>query len=254
MTATVLRELPVAGEVPRLEVPGWRERFGVIAGITTRGDAPGAGFDLGLWSTQPVGDVMRRWQALRASESCLRAAVLGTQVHGTRVAWHEGGLTGWTQLDGVDGHATDRSGLMLCVTVADCIPVYLLAPSHGGLALLHAGWRGIAGGILERGVEVLSSRVRCEPFDIVMHCGVGISGEQYEVGREVMDGLGEAAPEPGPWRVDLRAVLARRGAALGLGEVTVSDHCSARDAGRFFSHRRSAGRDGRMVAYLGAKP
>ena len=81
---------------------------------------------------------------------------------------------------------------MLTVTVADCIPVYLAAPRHGGIALLHAGWRGTAAGILERGVEILSSRVRCEPFDIIMHCGVGISGDEYEVGSEVMEGLGLA--------------------------------------------------------------
>lgn len=253
MSAALVHEEALPGPVPRLEVPGWRDRHGVIAGITTRGDAAEP-FDLGLWSRQPVGDVMRRWQALRASEGCLRAAVLGTQVHGARVAWHEGGMVGWTQLDGVDGHATDRSGLMLTVTVADCIPVYLLAPTHGGLALLHAGWRGIAAGILERGVETLSSRVRCEPFDIVMHCGVGICGACYEVGREVLDGLGEPVEGSGPWHVDLRGVLVRRARALGLGEVSVSGHCSAHQPELFFSHRRSRGSDGRMVAYLGARP
>jgi YfiH family protein len=157
-------------------------------------------------------------------------------------------------LDGVDGHATDKSGLMLTVTVADCIPVYLAAPRHGGIALLHAGWRGAAAGILERGVEILSSRVRCEPFDIIMHCGVGISGPAYEVGSEVMDALGLPREGTGPWHADLRAVLAAQASALGISDVSVSEWCSATDADKFFSYRRSGGTDGRMVAYLGAKP
>jgi hypothetical protein len=161
---------------------------------------------------------------------------------------------GWIHIDGVDGHATDKSGLMLTVTVADCIPVYLAAPRHGGIALLHAGWRGTAGGILARGVELLCAKVRCEPFDLVMHCGVGISGKAYEVGPEVMDALGLAREGGGPWHADLREVLARQGREQGITDITVSEWCSATDADTFFSHRRSGGTDGRMVAYLGARP
>ncbi len=251
--ATALREVPVAGEVPRFEVPGWRERYRLVAGITGRGSTGDRGFDLGLWGDQPVGEVMRRWRALRAAESCLRATALGHQVHGDRVVWHDGGM-GWIHVDGVDGHATDRGGLMLTVTVADCIPVYLAAPTHGALALLHAGWRGTAARILERGVELLSSRVRCEPYDIIMHCGVGICGSCYEVGSEVMAGVGRPADGPGPFHLDLREVLTEQGRALGLTDITVSEWCSAHDAAHFYSHRRSRGADGRMVAYLGALP
>ena len=247
-----LREVPVEGAVPRFEVPGWRARHGLVAGITGRGTGP-APFDLGLWSSQPVGEVMTRWKELREVERCLGSAALGHQVHGDRVAWHEFGI-GWTLLDGVDGHATDKSGLMLTVTVADCIPVYIAAPRHGGIALLHAGWRGTAARILERGVEILSSRVRCEPFDIIMHCGVGISGEEYEVGSEVMDGLAMPTEGNGPWHVDLRAVLAEQGRKIGISDITVSEWCSSRDNDKFFSHRKSGGTDGRMVAYLGALP
>ena len=246
----LLREVPVAGEVPRFEVPGWREKYGLVAGITGRGN-PEAPFDLGLWGQEPVSAVMGRWRALRNAERCLGATVLAHQVHGDRVVWHELAF-GWTIIDGADGHATDKSGVMLTVTVADCIPVYLAAPNHGGIALLHAGWRGTAAGILARGVEMLSSKVRCEAFDIIMHCGVGISGPEYEVGSEVMDGLGQPRDGEGPWHVDLRSVLASQGARLGISDISVSEFCSARDKRQFFSHRKSGGTDGRMVAYLGA--
>jgi copper oxidase (laccase) domain-containing protein len=77
----------------------------------------------------------------------------------------------------------------------------------------------------------------------------------YEVGSEVVQALQGTAAAPDPLRpahVDLREVLLRQAARLGVGEVTVSPACSAHDRDLFFSHRASGGRDGRMVAYLGA--
>lgn len=244
-------ELLIAGPVPRWEVPQWRERFGLVAGITGRGDDPSAPFDLGLWTDRPVRDVMRRWTLFRATFPQCPALLLAHQIHGDRVLWHDAVVPGWTIVDGADGHATAASGLMLLVTVADCVPVYLVAPQHGAIALLHAGWRGTAAGVLDRGVEMLRAQVGAEPADLVCHLGVGISGAQYEVGAEVMAGVGRGADGPGPWHIDLREILTDQATKLGLGETTVSGHCTARDADRFFSHRRSGGRDGRMVAYLG---
>jgi YfiH family protein len=236
--------------VPRFEIPGWRERYGVVAGITGRGEAEGSGFDLGLWTQAPVNDVMIRWQAFRRSDPGFDATVLGNQVHQTAVEFH-GSAKGWVQLEGLDGHATATKGILLTVTVADCIPVYLLDPVKRAIALLHAGWRGTAGHILAQGVETLSEAVGSEPSDLVMHCGVGICGNCYEVGSEVMLGCGKPADGAGPWHLDLRSVLSEQAALLEIGAVSVSDWCSAHDARFFYSHRRSGGSDGRMVAYLG---
>jgi purine-nucleoside/S-methyl-5'-thioadenosine phosphorylase / adenosine deaminase len=245
-----VRELLLAGQVPRYEIPGWREQYGAVAGITGRGDAPGRGFDLGLWTEAPVGEVMTRWRAFRQAEPGFRATILGNQVHQTRVSWHEGG-SGWIQLEGVDGHATATRGLLLTVTVADCIPVYLLDPVGGAIALLHAGWRGTAGGILAHGVQALTGRAGGSVADIVMHCGVGICGYCYEVGSEVMTGCGLAASGSGPWHADLRGILAGQARDLGIDRISTSQFCSAHDRALFYSHRASGGRDGRMVAYLG---
>ncbi len=137
------------------------------------------------------------------------------------------------------------------VTVADCVPIYLLAPEQRVIALLHAGWRGTAGGILERGIDLLAERRGVSPGELVMHLGVAIGGDHYEVGREVMEGVGAPLDGQGPWQLDLRELLASRARSLGVGQVTVSGHSSADPSGAFFSHRRSGGRDGRMVAYLG---
>ncbi|MGH7702429.1 MAG: hypothetical protein ACREMO_05010, partial [Gemmatimonadales bacterium] len=62
--------------MPRFEIPDWRARYGVLAGITARGDGPGGGFDLGLWSAAPVSEVMGRWRAFGASFPGFRATVL----------------------------------------------------------------------------------------------------------------------------------------------------------------------------------
>lgn len=225
-----------------------------MAGITGRGADPAAPFDLGLWADRPVGEVMTRWRQFRAAFPEYPASVLSHQVHGERVLWHHLAVPGWTMLEGADGHATATRGLMLLVTLADCVPVYLVAPRQRAIALLHAGWRGTAAGILARGVELLRAKVGAEPGDLVCHAGVAISGPAYEVGVEVMLGVGKGVDGEGPWHLDLREVLAEQARALGIGETTVSGHCTATERDQFFSHRGSGGTDGRMVAYLGMGP
>lgn len=244
-----LREILSPGPLPLFELPDWRTGHGVVAGITGRGNGPGRGFDLGLWSEAPVGETMTRWRTFRHGIPGFDSAVLGNQVHGVAVETAGPGR-GWIQVEGVDGWITTSAGVLLTVTVADCVPVYL-AVAGRGVSLLHAGWRGTAGGILEVGLERLLKVTGGTPSDVIMHCGVGICGSCYEVGREVMSACGESDGGSGPWHLDLRASLARRAQALGVGSVTVSAWCSAHDRTSFYSHRASGGVDGRMLAYLG---
>ena len=239
-TAPSLREQPAAdGGVPRLELREWAERYGLIAGITTREH----GFGLG--------QVMTHWRAFRSGfAGRFPGVVVSHQVHGTAVSWHQRRTDGLLILDGLDGHATAAPGVLLTITVADCVPVYLAAPQGGAHALLHAGWRGVAAGILERGVAALQQYARVAPADIVVHCGVGICGACYEVGPDVAARF-TGQPESGPRQVDLREILIQQAQRLGITQATRSPWCSAHDRERFFSHRASGGRDGRMVAYLG---
>src|ERR1051325_786130 len=247
--ATIVVEVPAGGAaVPRLELSEWAVRYGVVAGITTRA----AGFSLGLWSEEPAGQVMTRWRAFRrAFESGFPTVVMSHQVHGTEIAWHAQLPPGWIVLEGFDGHTTRDRGTLLAITVADCIPVYLAAPGRGLVALLHAGWRGVAGGILERALGELTATSGAVCRDFVMHCGIGVCGNCYEVGYEVSERVTGRPPTAAPAFVDLRGLLAARAAALGVSEVSVSAFCSAHHNDQFFSHRASRGRDGRMVAYLG---
>lgn len=240
-------ETRVEGPVPRFEVPGWREEYGVIAGITGRDD--NAEFDLGLWSDRPVGQIMQRWNRLQRVEPGFEGMVLGHQVHSTRVG-HRARVKGWLMIDDVDGHTTDVPGLMLAVTVADCIPIYLFDPVRRAIGLLHSGWRGTAAGILRIGLEVMEARYGTSVEDVVMHCGVGICGVCYEVGSEVMEAIGAPLPDSPPYHLDLRQLLAFHAESLGVGLVSTSQYCSSH-IGWFYSHRRSRGAPGRMVAYLG---
>jgi len=237
-------EIRLPSAVPRYEIPEWRKRFGIVAGIT------GGGFDLGLWTREPVGEVMARWRAFRAAEPGFHGFVMAHQIHGADVTWHEA-TDGWLIGSGLDGHLTTAAGTMLLVTVADCIPLYLVVPEKRAVALLHAGWRGTAAGILQRGLQALQERLNVSPADIIMHCGVGICGACYEVGSEVMRGCGVPTAGPGPWHLDLRDHLAWAAEAAGIAQVTVSTWCTAHHRPAFYSHRGSGGTDGRMVAYLG---
>jgi len=246
--ASQCAETPIGdAAVPRLELSEWAERYGLVAGITLRP------MSLGLWSDEQVGQVMGRWRAFCAAFAArFPAVVLSHQVHGSAVRWHEALPEGWLILDGLDAHATGERGVLLTVTVADCIPVYLTVPGKGAIALVHAGWRGTVAGVLARSVELLKWRGFAKTSEIVMHCGIGICGECYEVGSEVATQF-DIAPPPGagPVRLDLRAVLVQQARELGVEQVSISPWCSAEGRGRFYSHRASGGRDGRMVAYLG---
>ncbi len=151
---------------------------------------------------------------------------------------------------GADGHGTESPGLLLAVTVADCVPVYLVDPIRRQVVLLHAGWRGLAAGILRVGLDLL--RLKGSPVeDLLLHCGVGICGRCYEVGSEVFAQCGLTPPEEGWGLLDLRAMLTDEARAAGVVHISTSQFCSKHDSAHFMSHRRSGGNDGRMVAYLG---
>ncbi|HEX9165644.1 MAG TPA: polyphenol oxidase family protein [Gemmatimonadales bacterium] len=228
----------------------WRDRWGLVAGVTTRGGDDTSPWDMGFAGTAPIGQVLPRWHALVASCAPAKAIVAARQVHGREVRWHPAGEDdGVRLLEGVDGHATAVPRLLLGVTVADCVPVYLADPVQRLIALLHAGWRGTAAGILDAGIALLVSH-GARVADLVMHAGVGICGACYEVGPEVLATFGIAsAGRPG--HLDLRSELARRARAAGIRAPTVSPWCAAHDRHLFFSHRASGGAGGRMVAYLG---
>jgi polyphenol oxidase len=248
----VVEEVPGGAGVPLRVLPEWADRFPwLVQGITWRGD--GEAFDLGISGAQPVGAALARWRALREALG-MRAIVHARQVHGAEVWVHDGGCApGLVLMDGVDGHLTDRAGLLLAVSVADCVPVLVVDPGRRAVAALHAGWRGAAAGILEAGVRRMAAAYASVPDDLEVHLGPAICGACYEVGPEVHAALRpHRSPPPAPCPVDVRAVLAERAATLGVpaAQVTVSAHCTRCGDG-FFSHR--GGSPARQMGVVGIR-
>lgn len=240
-----------AGSLPVASRAEWREGFPwLVQGITARG--PGeVPFDLGLFGPGAAGEVQERWAAL-ARELAVRRVVVGHQVHGRGVRVHGEGPPGLAVLPATDGHATRVPGVLLAVTVADCVPVLAVDPGRRTVAALHAGWRGVAAGILEEGLGILADRFGTLPAEVELHLGPAICGTCYQVGPEVHAALGLSSPEA-PRPVDLRAVLARRAVHAGVcpGRITVSAWCTRCGDSPFFSHR--AGHPQRQVAFLGIR-
>jgi hypothetical protein len=225
-----------------------------VAGITERGSAD-APFSLGLSAADPAEQVMARFRAFRAAmRPEFYALQMAHQVHGREIVHHDRVAEGWHVRDDVDGHLTSQPGLLLAVTVADCVPVYITRDDGSAVALLHAGWKGIAAGMMEAGIAALSSasgaRAVWPSGRLAVHLGVAICGACYEVGPEVVQAV-EGRMVPGKSRLDLRSALARRAEAAGVKDISISPWCTNCDRGRFFSHRGSGGDGGRQIAYLG---
>jgi YfiH family protein len=242
------------GEVPLWVQPEWEARFPWLAQGTTgrgSGDEP---FDLGLSGAQPVGRALDRWRALiRATE--MHAAVHARQVHQADIWIHrDAGSPGILVMDGFDGHVTDRACVLLSVGVADCVPVSIVDPETRVVALVHAGWRGTAAGIVERAINRIVESWQSAPERLWLHCGPAICGPCYEVGPEVHAAVNPHLPVPAEnTTIDVRASIAERAQGIGLPaeQVSVSAHCTRCGEPDFFSHR--GGSKARQMGVLGIR-
>ncbi len=247
-----IRERPAGADPPLLTHPGWAEEFPwLVQGLSRRG-SEAEPFDLAFFGPEGGGEaVWQRWRRLMESLET-PAAVHGRQVHGRRVAFHRELPPGLLLLPGADGHVTAAPGLLLTISVADCVPVFLVAPGVPAVGLLHAGWRGVADGILREGIARCHDQLGVAPDDLRLHLGPGICGRCYEVGPEVHRALG--LPDPGePRPVDLQEVLCERATSLGVApeRCSRSEICTKCGEADLFSHR--GGDLGRQVAFLGLR-
>jgi hypothetical protein len=148
-----------------------------------------------------------------------------------------------------------RTAARVCVIqVADCMPVLFAARDGSAVGAAHAGWRGLAGGVLEATVRALG----VPPAGLIAWLGPAISQQHFEVGDDVRSAFvfGDAGASSafvvntrGRWQCDLYALARRRLAALGIGGVFGGGWCTYSDATRFFSFRRD-GQCGRMAALI----
>ncbi len=218
---------------PRLcfELPG-----GGHALFTTRADG-------NLSTMRGPGHERGRHERDRLCEQLdLRWLCASRQVHGTAVqrvvsAAGSGGQA--VELD-ADGHATGLCDIGAMVLVADCLPVVI--GSEGAVAALHAGWRGLAGGVIEEGVRAV--RELGGAGELVAVVGPGARGCCYEVGEEVHEVFGNAHRDGR--NLDLAALARDRLQAVGVARVEDAGVCTICEE-RFFSHRREGLRAGRQA-------
>jgi YfiH family protein len=153
-----------------------------------------------------------------------------------------------------DAAVTCAADTTLAILTADCLPVVFAARDGSEVAAAHAGWRGLAGGILEATVAAMQT----SPDSTMAWLGPAAGPQAYEVGQEVFDAFvardaldaGAFQPtRPGHWNVDLYALARRRLASVGVTLVAGGDLCTVSDPQRFFSHRRDQ-HTGRMATIV----
>jgi polyphenol oxidase len=177
-----------------------------------------------------------------------------SQVHGTRVARLTHAVTASCEADAA---VTTEPGLACTMMVADCLPVLFAAPEARGVGAAHAGWRGLAAGVLEATIGALCEAASCAPAELVAWLGPCIGPTQFEVGADVVAAFGAAAatrfvPRPRAdgsprWLADLPGLARDRLHAAGVAQLSSGTWCTASDRLRFFSFRRDRV-TGRMAA------
>jgi hypothetical protein len=214
-----------------LELPGAHVRFTTRAGGVSEG--PYASLNLGKWTDDDPDAVAENRR--RASDG--RPLAFARQVHGTDVVVLDGPTREIVEADGVATTAPDVAALVL---TADCLPVALSA--LGAVAMVHAGWKGLAGGVLENGVAAL--RALGASGDVHAAIGPAAGACCYEVGDEVAARFPEWAVRDR--RLDLKGVAAARLRAAGVAAVVDVGRCTMCEPDVFFSHRASGGVTGRQ--------
>jgi len=235
------------------------------------------GVSAGPWATLNLGDAVGDDPAAVAENRRRFAQQLGVrpvylrQVHGTQVV-----TLGVDDACGeppeADAAVTDRYGVACVVQVADCLPVLLAAPRGRAVGAAHAGWRGLAAGVVERTLERVCALGGCAPDEVSVWLGPCIGPQHFEVGAEVLQAFGAdpqaVAPQPcfvaragSPhadgrprWLADLAGLARRRLAAAGAGRVCGDGACTYGSPSAFFSFRRDGvtGRHATAIWRLGS--
>lgn len=216
--------------------PGWA-LAGVGAFMTTRAGDPGEADIASASDAQPV---------------------FLHQVHGARVVriGADDARPG-APIHEADASVTAEAGVACVVKVADCLPVLFAAPRGRAVGAAHAGWRGLAAGVLEATVQEVCAVDGCAPADLVVWLGACIGPDAFEVGPDVLDAFGADAASgrpgrfrpgrPGKWVADLAGLARDRLGAAGVTQISGGTWCTVTEPSRFFSFRRDRV-CGRMVA------
>jgi len=240
--------------------PSWAAPANVGAAISTRrGGVSAPPFDsLDLRPAGLPGDGDDAPEARRENERRFVAAIGARpvwldQVHGNRVVRIDAAAP---DLQRADASICTERAVACVVRVADCLPVLLCSADGAAVGAAHAGWRGLAAGVLENTVAALCDAASCEPGRLLAWLGPCIGPRCFEVGADVRQAFGgdeaffvwRPRPDGSPrWLADLPGLARARLARAGVAQVGGGEACTVEDPARFFSYRRD-GRTGRMAA------
>ena len=237
--------------------PDWPAPARVHAAVSTR-EGPGVSqspfgrFNLGLRSGESADVVASNRDVLQQALNLPGTPRWLQQVHGTTVA-ELGPLPGEHEPQ-ADGAVSRIPGTVLAILTSDCLPVLFCADDGSAIGAAHAGWRGLAAGVLEATIE----QMQIAPSRQLAWLGPCIAGPSYEVGEEVRAAFVDpsaaaaacfTATRPGHWHCDLAALARQRLTAAGVARVHGGGFDTFVDP-RFYSYRREGARSGRFASLI----
>lgn len=236
-----------------LLTPNWSKPNNVEAVSSTRENgvskAPFSSFNLGMHVGDEPSDVSANRRALEISANMPSSPVWLNQTHSTRVAIVQAPTE--LVLD-ADASFTRTPGVVLSAMTADCLPILICAKDGTAVAAVHAGWRGLADGIVEKAAGLFDSEAQA-------WIGPAIGFESFEVGLDVKHAFCQMNPEygiafkesvnPEKWLADLALIAQMKLQASAISDVTLSNLCTFSNEKRFFSYRRD-GQTGRMASFI----
>lgn len=256
--------LPGTGRIehPLLLVPDWAAPATVRACVTQRrgggagiSQPPFDAFNLGDRCGDAAEAVAHNRAALQRIAGLPTSPCWLSQVHGIAVQRFERPDDSRPEADAA---VTAVPGVVLAVLTADCLPLLLCADDGSEVAAVHAGWRGLAQGVIEATLGAMGTA----PSRLLAWLGPAAGAQAYEVGSEVRDAFvvrdSQAASafsptRPGHWLADLALLARLRLRAAGVARVAGGGDCTISQPERFFSHRRD-GRGGRMASLVWIEP
>lgn len=244
---------------PTLIHPDWAAPAAVKAFVTTRETGPSQGDFAAFNPAAHVGDnpdhVALCRRLLQKELGDERPLLWLNQTHSARVqqSYHESFQTHAPEADAAI--ATSRDYACVVMT-ADCLPVFFCDAAGTQVAVAHAGWRGLASGVLEATIAGMNA----DPAEVLVWLGPAISNAQFEVGPEVYNAFVAVHPDAdqafdhSPYRLghhmaDLYRLARLRLEALGVSQISGGHFCTACES-RFYSYRRDGGRTGRMASVI----
>ncbi len=177
------------------------------------------------------------------------------QVHGTDILY----ATEAGRFDGYDALITDRPGLIIGVTVADCVPILIYDSKHQAVAAIHAGWRGTVGALVSKTLLAMQQQFGTLAGNCYAYVGTCIDTCSFEVGPEVAEQFApefsRAASTSGKSYIDLKAANARLLTNFGIpfAQIGISPFSTVLNNDNYFSYRAEQGQTGRMLAVIGLK-